>query len=467
MLRKQDMHSYQSATATRLYESDAVQAVLPMGAGKSVCAATAVRELIDDGYIRAAIINAPKRVARLVWPAEFQKWDHLAGTKVSLVLGTPAERLAALHADAEVYVTSRDNIKWLVDELLKLPPDHKLFDLLCIDELSRFKNPRSKLANRHLMKVRKNFKIMWGLTGTPRPNGYEDQYRPLQMLSNNKLFFPRTFDQWRQMRFMKVDAKGKPSEYGHQWVVRPEHEAKIIRQIASMTFTIDPSDMPELPELTVVPHWMDLPAPVMARYKRMERDLLGTVNGENYLAPSAGVASGKLEQMVQGFIYGEGGNTDVEWLHAEKFDWLVDMVEGLDDTPAMVIYGFVEELRTMREQWPGLAYMGSGVSDKLAEQHEANWNADRLPLLALHPASAGHGLNLQYGRGNQMLMLNMPWSAELYDQTIKRMWRQGQKRRCFLHLALARNTLDEVKFDRVVGKMTDQEAFNKYLEKVR
>lgn len=466
MRLKQDMHDYQDRTASRLYEADAVQAVLPMGAGKTVSAATAIRELIDDGHIRAAVINAPKRVAHQVWPAEFENWEHLAGTKVSVVLGTPTERAAALHADAEVYVTSRDNIKWLVEELQKLPPDHKLFDLLCIDELSRFKSPRSKLANKHLMKVRKHFRIMWGLTGTPRPNGYEDQFRPLQMLSNNRLFSPRTFDQWRQMRFMKVDAEGKPSEYGHQWVIRPEHEAKIIRQIASMTFTIDPAEMPELPGLTAVEHWVDLPPAALARYKEMERKLLGTVNGQTYLAPSAGVAAGKLEQMTQGFIYGEGGNTEVEWLHTAKADALSDLVEDLSDSPAMVVYGFVEELRAMREQWPGLAYLGAGVSDKLAAQHEADWNADRLPLLALHPASAGHGLNLQYGSGNQMLVANMPWSAELYDQVIKRMYRQGQKRKCFLHLILARNTVDEIKYDRVIGKMTDQEAFNKYLKKV-
>lgn len=466
MRRKQDMHGYQDRTASRLYEADAVQAVLPMGAGKTVSAATAIRELIDDGHIRAAVINAPKRVAHQVWPAEFENWEHLAGTKVSVVLGTPAERASALHSDAEVYVTSRDNIKWLVEELQKLPPDHKLFDLLCIDELSRFKSPRSKLANKHLMKVRKHFRIMWGLTGTPRPNGYEDQFRPLQMLSNNRLFSPRTFDQWRQMRFMKVDAEGKPSEYGHQWVIRPEHEAKIIRQIASMTFTIDPAEMPELPGLTVVEHWVDLPPATLARYKEMERKLLGTVNGQTYLAPSAGVAAGKLEQMTQGFIYGEGGNTEVEWLHTAKADALSDLVEDLSDSPAMIVYGFVEELRAMREQWPGLAYLGAGVGDKLAAQYEADWNADRLPLLALHPASAGHGLNLQYGSGNQMLVANMPWSAELYDQVIKRMYRQGQKRKCFLHLILARNTVDEIKYDRVIGKMTDQEAFNKYLKKV-
>lgn len=465
MRRKEDMHDYQNRVATALYESDAVQAIVPMGGGKTVSAGTAIRELIDDGHIRAGIVNAPKRVANGVWPGEFAGWEHLKNTKLSLVLGDPATRLKALKADAEVYVTSRDNIAWLVDELLQLPEDHPLFDLFVIDELSRFKGPRSKLAKK-LMKIRPRIRMMWGLTGTPRPNGYEDEFRPLQLLSNNHLFKPRSFDSWRQKRFMKVDADGNPSDFGFQWVVRPEHEHRIIRSIASISFTIDPSEMPELPELVAVPHWVDLPAAVMKRYKTMERDHLGRVNAATYLAPNAGVASGKLDQIVQGFLYGEGGKDDVEWLHATKSDQLVDLVDDLAGDPGMVVYGFREELRWLQETYPGLAYLGAGVSDAKAKQHEEDWNADRLPLLALHPASAGHGLNLQYGRGNQMLMLNMPWSAELYDQTIKRMHRQGQIRRCFLHLILARNTVDEIKYDRVVNKMTDQEAFNKYIRKV-
>jgi hypothetical protein len=460
------MHGYQNRAATKLYESDAVQAVMPMGSGKTVSSLTAIRELIDDGHIRCAMINAPKRVAQLVWPAEVKEWEHLLGTSVSLVLGTPEQRLhALLEADAEVYVTSRDNIKWLVEVLLTLPEDHKLFDLLCIDELSRFKSPRSKLANKHLGRVMPRFKIKWGLTGTPRPNGYVDQYRPLQLLTNNMLFRPRTFDSWRQKRFMKVDADGKPSDYGFVWQIRPEHETRIIRSIASMSFTIDPDEMPELPEMNTVVHWVDLPPKVMSVYKAMERDLVAKLGDRTIMAVSAGVASGKLDQIVQGFMYGEDGNTDVEHLHTVKADVMVDLVEDLSDAPALLVYGFVEDLRVMQALWDGIPFLGNGTSDAKAALYEKQWNAKTLPLLALHPASAGHGLNLQHG-GNQMIVYNMPWSAELFDQMRKRYWRQGQKQRRFEHLILARNTLDEVKYDRVIGKMTDQEAFNKYLKKV-
>lgn len=467
MRTKADMHGYQDRTVTKLYESDAVQAVLPMGAGKTVCALTAIDEMIRDQVIRRAIVLAPKRVCQLVWPAEINGWAHLKGMTVRHVAGTPAEREKMLLKDqpADVYVVGIDNVKWLVAILEKLPEDHPLFDLLCIDELSRFKSPRSKLINKHLKKVRPRWKIVWGLTGTPRPNDYIDQFRPLQFLTDTKLFAPRSFDSWRLKNFMQVDGAGNPSEYGFKWQVRPEHEMKIIKKIASVTFTIDPSEMPELPELSTVIHWVDLPPSVMKQYKLMERELLANVDMKTILAPNSGVANGKLAQMAQGFIYGEGGNKEVTWLHAAKSDMLVDLVDAFDGEQALLVYGFLDDLRVMQELWPGIPFLGNGVSDKLAAQHEADWNAKKLDRLAMHPASAGHGLNLQHG-GNQMIVFNMPWSAEQYDQMIKRFHRQGQIRRCFLHLILARNTVDEIKYDRVIGKMEDQAAFNKYLKRI-
>lgn len=460
MRKKSDLHPYQQRTATKLYESDMGQFVLPMGAGKTVSAYTAIRELIDDGHIRCALVMAPKRVAQLVWPAEPPQWEHLADTKVCVVAGTPEQRRRLLlETDAEVYVIGIDNTKWLVELLRELPDDHKLFDLLCIDELSRFKGPRSKLVNKHLIKIVGQFKLRWGLTGTPRPNDYIDQFRPLQLLSNNHLFKPRSFDTWRAKHFM--------SDYaGFKWTIRQESEHRIIKTIASVSFTIDPDEMPELPELTTVVHWVDLPREAMRVYKEMEKHQLATIGPRGILAANSGVASGKLDQIAQGYIYGEKGNTDVEYLHTAKADKLVDLVEALDHNPALLLYGFVEDLRVMQELYgKDLPYLGNGTSDKKAALYEKGWNENAFELLALHPASAGHGLNLQRG-GNQMITYCMPWSAELYDQTRKRFWRQGQVKRCWEHLILARGTIDEVKYDRVIGKMEDQAAFNKYLKRI-
>lgn len=466
MRAKSDLHDYQQRTITKLYESDVGQFILPMGAGKTACGLTAMAELIDDGIIRCALVLAPKRVCQLVWPAEPQQWQHLHQMRVVHVAGTPAEReRLLLETSAHVYVVGIDNIKWLVALLKTLPPDHKLFDLLCIDELSRFKSPRSKLATKHLGKIVGRWKIRWGLTGTPRPNDYRDQFRPLQLLSNNMLFRPRSYDPWLVKNFMQVDNDGNPSPFGMKWQIRPEHEHKIIKTIASVTYMVGPDELPELPELNVVQHWVDLPPAVMKEYKRMERDLLARHGERTFMAASAGVASGKLSQIAQGFIYGETGNDDATWLHAAKSDRFVDLVDGLDGENALLVYGFLDDLRVMQELYSGLPYLGNGTSDKAAADYEARWNRNELPLLAMHPASAGHGLNLQHG-GNQMIVFNMPWSAELYDQMIKRFYRQGQTRRCFLHLILARGTVDEIKYDRVIGKMTDQEAFNKYMKRI-
>lgn len=457
MRQKSDLRPYQDRAVTTFYETNAVQAVMPMGSGKTVCALTAVRELIDDGVIRRALVLAPKRVAQLVWPREVNEWAHLKGLRVQLVAGTPAERMRALTTEADVHVVGIDNIQWLVELLAKTSETNPVFDCLIFDELSRLKNPRSKRA-RALRKVSKRFKIKWGLTGTPRPNGWEDQFGPLTLLSDAKLW-GKSFDAWRNQRFMALDF------HGRNWTIRPEWRDRTLADVQSMSFTVDPNDMPELPELTTVIHWVDLPRDAKARYKDMEAKLVTQFKEGKLLAGSRAIATGKLAQIANGFLYGEDGSEDVEWLHAEKADLLVELVEERNDNPTLIAYEFVQQLKELRTMWEGLPYLGAGVSDKAAEAHERDWNARKLPVLALHPASAGHGLNLQHG-GNTIIWFGLTWSAELYDQTLKRFHRSGQTERCFNHLILARDTVDEMKYDRVVQKMTDQEAFNRYLRRV-
>lgn len=466
-----DFHGYQKRTVTALYESSAVQAVLPMGAGKTAAALTAIDELLKDGEIRHALVLAPKRVVRLVWRHEHKQWEHLShlDDAVSLATGTSEERAIALGDNKPIHVMGVDNIKWLVDILVDLPHDHPFFDLLVIDELSRFKNPRSKWA-RALKKVIGRFKNRWGLTGTPRPNGYQDQWGPLKLISGGTIWPDEFFggrggyDGWLDRYFMAIDFNG------YRQTIRPEWRDKIRADINAYSFTIDPKEMPELPELVPVYHWVDLPPDAMRVYKQMEKDLIAKIvrkakDGRTIIAVNAGVQSGKCCQIAQGFIYGEGGHGDAEFLHAAKADMLVDLIDDLAGAPALVCYGFREDLDAIHELYPKMPYLGAGVSDAKADEYEAAWNKQELPLLGLHPASAGHGLNLQHG-GNQMIWYCLPWSAEQFDQTRKRYWRQGQTMRCFEHFIMARNTVDEVKYDRVFGKMSEQDAFIKYLRKV-
>lgn len=461
MRKKSDLRGYQQRCVTHFYENDAVQAIVGMGGGKTVAALTAARELIDDGVIRCMLLLAPKRVAQLVWPREPGQWEHLADTKVKLIAGSPAARERALLAgDAEVYLVGIDNTQWLVDVLKKVPHEHPLFDLLCIDELSRFKNPRGKRA-KALRTIIKRFKTRWGLTGTPRPNGFEDQYAPMKLISADKAWpDDRNFDRWRVRRFMPEDHNG------YTWSLRPEWTHEVLTEIQKYSFTVADADMPDLPPMQPLFHWVELPPDAREAYDDMKRQLVAELQVGDVVAINAAVASGKLAQAAQGFMYDTVADMRlVCQLHTEKTDELAEIMEQIGDEACLITYEFQEDLATLREMIPGLAWLGHGTSDKQAAAHEAGWNDGRLKQLALHPASAGHGLNLQLG-GRRMIIYGMPWSSELYDQMIKRFWRPGQERHCFVHHILARDTVDEVKYDRVIGKMSAQDAFRKHIKEI-
>jgi hypothetical protein len=458
--KKSDLRAYQQRAITHFYETDAVQAVIPMGGGKTAVALTAADELIEDGEVRCALVIAPKKVAQLVWPAEPQEWEHLQHLVVVYVEGDERARLAALERDADVYTIGIHHLPWLVKHLKTLPTDHKLFDLLIIDESSKLKAPRGKWG-RALSGICRRWKIKWWLTGTPRPNGYEDQFRPLAILTGGKVWGTLLFDKWREKNFQKMDFMG------YDWRIRPEHEPKIIRKIQSVTFTVDDSEMPELDPVTNVYHWVDLPPSAMRVYKEMEKKMIARYGDDPaVLAANAAVATGKLAQIAQGFFYHKkDGQRGVTRLHDEKTNELVRLTEELAGYPALVVYDFVEDLDVMRGLWPGFPYLGDDTTDEDAARYEKAWNAKQLPLFGLHPASAAHGLNLQFG-GQQIIFHGMPWSAELYDQIIKRIQRPGQVGKVFAHHILARGTVDELKLSRVRDKISDQEAFRRYLKRI-
>lgn len=459
MRKFDDLRGYQQRTITYLYEHDKVQLVVPMGGGKTAIALTAIRELIDDGVIRKALVIAPKKVAYQVWPSEPEQWEHLFGIDVAPIVGDAHERLATLlNAHEPVLSVGFDLVPWLVAQLKSLRDDHPIFDCLVIDESSKLKSPRGAWG-KALMKVVGRFKNRWFLTGTPRPNGYIDQFRPLQLLTDGKLWGTKSFDTWRNTHFIAND------HGGFDWRIRKEHEAKIIKKISSVTVTIDDAEMPDLPPLTNVWHWVELPPRAREKYDEMKRKLVADLGGdtEKIIAASQGVASGKLGQITQGFIYSD---THVHDLHRAKMDVLERLVdEELGDQPALLSWHLDEDLRRIQELWPDFAFIGSGTSDADALTYDKAWNKGLLPLLGLHPASAAHGLNLQFG-GQQMILLDMPWSAEAYDQLIKRFYRPGQEGHCFVHHIMARNTIDEAKYERVEMKITEAEAFRRYLRRV-
>jgi hypothetical protein len=434
-----------------------------MGAGKTALALTAIRELIDDEAIRQALVLAPKKVAQLVWPAEPSKWEHLAGMGVAVGVGSPAVRKAALNAAAEVIVQTHDNVKWLVGELLKLPENHPLFDLLVIDEGSRFRNPKSKRA-KDLMKVRKRFRNVWIMTGTPRPNGYEDQFTPMKILTNGALW-GKSFYAWRDQNFFPTDWNG------YNWSILPAARRTIRADIARMSFTVGPDEMPELPEMidderTITR--VDLPPDARREYDRMLKYLIAKWGGTTKLAANAAVASGQLEQIAQGFLYsdvdtalGEDMGDAPHMLHDEKLDALDEIVEGLAGDPAIVCYWYKADLWKLEGRFGKLPAINSTTKDIV--RTVAEFKTGKVPLLLLQPASGGHGLDGLQDSCSQMVWYTPIWSKELYDQTRKRVHRPGQARRTFIRTIMARGTVDEAKRSRVTEGLGEADAFLRYL----
>jgi hypothetical protein len=467
MRPKTDLRPTQQALITDMYQEDRLRLVVPMGGGKTAAVLTTVRELIDDGEARCALVIAPKKVAQLVWPAETQEWEHLRHLRVTHVAGTPKQRLTALlDGNTQVFVVGVDNTQWLVTELAKLPEDHRLFDILVIDEDTKFKSPKSKRA-KALFKIVGRFKQRWQLTGTPRPGGYIDLFTPLKLLTAGKLW-GKSFYKWRQENFFPADYQG------YVWAVHPHLEKQLVADAASVSVTV--SEMPELPPYTPVMHWLDLPDDALEMYAEMERDLIARhwdKGKETWIdAANRAVAQGKLSQLAQGFMYhtpsvvGTGGEAEreVKWVHDVKLAYLAELLETLEDN-AIISYEYQEDRDRLFGLLGDVPHLGSGVKDADTLRYEREWNEGKHRRMLLHPASAGHGLNLAKG-GNQFIVYGMIWSAEMYDQMLKRVDRPGQSLPTFGHHLLVRNTVDEVKYHRVINKMSEQEAFRLYLRKV-
>jgi len=452
------LRSYQQRAATWLYERDAAFLIAPLGAGKGAAALTAIAELIRDGARRHALVIAPKLVATTVWPLEVASWPHLAHLRIAVLDGGPERRreLLATAATRELTVIGVDLVPWLVAELAAVADNHPRFDLLIIDETSRLKDPSGKRA-RALLKIAERFKTRWGLTGTPRPNSSRDLFMPAAIITDGTLW-GRAFVPWQKRHFRPRDP------FGREWAALPGAEDRIAADFGTVAMTVADEDMPDLPPLNVVVTPVRLPDAAMAAYQTMQDELFAAIGERGIEAVSPLVATGKCAQIANGFLYDES-NDDPVAVHTVKIDWLRELVESLDGEPLLIAYEFVEDLRTIRRAFGEVPALGGETPAREARQLITAWNAGTLPLLALHPAAAGHGLNLQHG-GARMAWLSPSWSAELTEQAIARIYRPGQTQHVTIHVCVAAATVDEMKRDRVIGKMSAQEAFKRHLEQL-
>jgi hypothetical protein len=408
-------------------------------------------------------VIAPKLVATTVWPAEIASWPHLRHLRVEVLDGGPEQRrrLLATARDREVTIIGVDLVPWLVGELVAVADDHPLFDGLIIDETSRLKDPIGRRA-RALLKIAGRFRTRWGLTGTPRPNSSQDLFMQAAIITDGALW-GRAFVPWQNRYFRPRDL------FGREWAALPGAEERIAADFGTVAMTVADEDMPDLPPLNVVVTPLQLPDAVMATYRKMARELFATVEGRSIEAASPLIATGKLAQLANGFLYDAGVCTGSQpsavFVHSRKIDWMRELVESLDDEPLLIAYEFIEDLRAIRTAFGEVPALGGLTPGPEAARLVAAWNAGTLPLLAFHPASAGHGLNLQHG-GSRMAWLSPSWSAELTEQAIARIYRPGQTRHVTVHVCVAAGTVDEMKRDRVIGKMSAQEAFRRHLEVV-
>ena len=417
-------HEYQTY-ATDFILTHPISAILiQMGLGKSVITLNAIYDLcLDSFYIRKVLVIAPLRVCSGVWPAEIQKWDHLEGLTYSLAIGTEAERKAALMQSADIHIINRENVQWLIEES-GLPFD---YDMVVIDELSSFKSYQAKRF-KSLMKVRPLVKRIVGLTGTPSSNGLMDLWAEFKVLDMGKRL-GRFITHYRD-EFFQPDKRNGMQVFSYK--PKPGAEDEIYRRISDITISMKSTDYLQMPECLMNEARVTLSDNERKDYDTLRKELVLTLGDEEIDAVNAAALSGKLCQMANGAIYGE--DKRAIHLHDQKLDALEDLIEGANGKPVLVAYWYKHDLDRIQKRF--------AVREIKTSRDIDDWNAGTIPVGLIHPASAGHGLNLQAG-GATLIWFGLTWSLELYQQTNARLWRQGQKETVVIHHIITRGTIDE------------------------
>lgn len=433
-------HAYQEYAIHYIKTHPVAAILLGCGLGKTSIALTAIDDMLHDSFeIRKVLVVAPIRVCTNSWPDEIRKWDHLAGIRFSVAVGTREERAAALKADAEVYIINRENLPWLVEES-GLPFD---YDMCVLDELSSFKNWQAKRF-RAFMKVRPRLKRVVGMTGTPSSNGLMDlfaEYRCLDMGERLGRFIGR----YREAYFAP-DRRNGNIIYSYKPL--PGAEDEIYRKIGDITISMKSADFLDMPELVASEYAVTLDDGERDVYESMKKDLILRLPGGEVTSANAAALSGKLSQMANGAVYLDDGSYTA--IHDKKLDALEDIIEAANGSPVLVAYWYRHDLERISER---LHKLRIPVARLDKPEDIRRWNNGEFPVMLIHPASAGHGLNLQ-GGGSTIVWFSIPWSLELYTQTVDRLFRQGQESEtvAVIHIT-AKGTIDE----RIIKALKDKD----------
>lgn len=391
---------------------------------------TALNDLLFDSFeVRKILVIAPLRVAKNTWPAEIKKWEHLRELQYSVIVGSASERTAALKARADIYIINRENVQWLIEKS-GLYFD---FDMIIVDELSSFKNHQAKRF-KSLMKVRPLVKRIVGLTGTPSSNGLMDLYAEFKLLDMGERL-GRFIGAFRTMYF-RPDKMNGPIVYSYKPL--PGAEEAIYKQISDITISMKADDYLEMPELINSSYEVYLSDKERKKYDDLKKELVLQLEDKEITATNAAALSGKLCQMSNGAIYDE--EHEVTEIHDRKLDALEDMIEAANGKPLLVAYWFKHDLERISRRLSELKIPFEKLD---TDKSMSRWNEGKIPVALIHPASAGHGLNLQQG-GSTLVWFGLTWSLELYQQTVARLWRQGQSASTvvIMHI-ITKGTIDE------------------------
>ena len=438
-------HDYQKY-ATEFIESHPIAAViLQMGLGKTVCTLTAIEHLIYDTFeVSKVLIVAPLRVAKVTWSDEIDKWDHLSHLTYSVAVGSEKERLSALKKKADLYMINRENLQWLIEKS-GLPFD---YDMVVLDELSSFKSWQSKRF-RAFMKVRPKVQRVVGLTGTPSSNGLMDLFAEFKCLDMGERL-GRFITQYRNAFFIPDRMNG---QVVYSYKPRPFAEEEIYRRIGDITISMKALDHLKMPELIENRYPVYMDDGEKQQYESMKKDLiLPYLENEAITAANAAALSGKLCQMANGAVYSDEGS--VAHIHDRKLDALEDIIEAAQG-PILLCYWFKHDLERITRKLDELKVEYARIS---SDGSIRMWNEGKFQVGLIHPASAGHGLNLQAG-GNHIVWFGLTWSLELLEQTNARLWRQGQRAETVVvQYLVTAGTIDERILDAISKKEKDQNA---------
>lgn len=434
---KYEPHEYQEYAKEFVVKQNVSALFLDCGLGKTVITLTAIWELLLDYFeVRKVLIIAPCRVCRDTWPSELQKWNHLKGIEMSTVLGSEKDRVTALKRRANVYVINRENVEWLVGHC------RWDFDMVVIDELSSFKSHKAKRF-KALKRVRPMVRRIVGLTGTPAPNGLIDLWAEIGLLDMGQRL-GRFIGGYRE-RFFVPDKRSREMIFSYK--PRQGAEEAIYELISDICISMKAADYLEMPECIYNRVEVTMNEKERKLYQQLERDMLIPFEEGDIDAVNAAGLSNKLMQMANGAVYDENGA--VKHIHDRKLEVLEDLVEAANGKPVLVAYWYKHDLERIKK------YVGAVELDTAEDMRK--WNAGEIPVAVIHPASAGHGLNLQAG-GSTLVWFGLTWSLELYQQMNARLWRQGQKETVVIHHLTAKGTLDERVMEALEKKDCGQSA---------